>query len=84
MQRAVGRPGIKAIILYPMNALATDQATRLAREIVKTPALQYIRAGLYVGDTPDQLSKTVQQLPDGRFTSSPTVMRCAKTRPTFC
>lgn len=68
LQRAVGRPGIKAIILYPMNALATDQATRLAREIVKTPALQYIRAGLYVGDTPDQLSKTVQQLPDGRFT----------------
>jgi putative helicase len=67
-QRALGRPGIKAIILYPMNALATDQATRLAREIVKTPALQDIRAGLYVGDTPDQLSKTVQQLPDGRFT----------------
>lgn len=68
LQRALGRPGIKAIILYPMNALATDQATRLAREIVKTPALQDIRAGLYVGDTPDQLSKTVQQLPDGRFT----------------
>jgi hypothetical protein len=26
-----GEPGIKAILLYPMNALATDQARRLAR-----------------------------------------------------
>ena len=25
------RPGIKAIIIYPMNALATDQAKRMAR-----------------------------------------------------
>jgi DEAD/DEAH box helicase domain-containing protein len=28
-----GEPGIKAIILYPMNALASDQAARIAREI---------------------------------------------------
>ena len=67
-QRERRQPGIKAIILYPMNALATDQASRLAREIVQKPALQGIRAGLYVGDTPDQLSRTVQQLPDGRCT----------------
>ena len=29
-QRAEGRQGIKAIILYPMNALASDQAGRVA------------------------------------------------------
>jgi DEAD/DEAH box helicase domain-containing protein len=50
-----GEPGIKAIILYPMNALASDQAARLAREIhgwphSGDPRLRgQIRAGLYVG-----------------------------------
>ena len=33
-----GEPGIKAIILYPMNALASDQARRLARQIPGTSA----------------------------------------------
>lgn len=50
--RHAGTPGIKAIIIYPMNALATDQAGRFAREIYKTPALREanIRVGLYVGE----------------------------------
>ena len=30
---AAGRDGIKALILYPMNALASDQAGRIARSI---------------------------------------------------
>ena len=30
--------GIKAIILYPMNALAGDQARRFAREVHDNPA----------------------------------------------
>ena len=66
-QRAQGRPGIKAIILYPMNALASDQAGRLAKEILRTPDLAGIRAGLYVGEAPAQESSTVQQLADGGF-----------------
>ena len=64
-QRLLGRRGVKAIILYPMNALASDQAGRLAREIVTNPALAGIRAGLYVGDRPALESPTVSQLPDG-------------------
>ncbi len=28
-----GAPGIKAILVYPMNALAADQARRIARTI---------------------------------------------------
>jgi DEAD/DEAH box helicase domain-containing protein len=32
-----GEPGIKAIVVYPMNALATDQARRMARVIHTTP-----------------------------------------------
>lgn len=38
--RAAGRSGIKAIILYPMNALASDQANRMARTLVTKAALQ--------------------------------------------
>jgi len=66
-QRELGRPGIKAIILYPMNALASDQASRLAKEILRTPALAGIRAGLYVGEAPAQESTRVEQLADGGF-----------------
>jgi DEAD/DEAH box helicase domain-containing protein len=52
--RCVGRPGIKAIILYPMNALAADQARRLAQEIWSEPRLKSrVTAGLYVGGEGD-------------------------------
>ncbi len=44
--------GIKAIIIYPMNALATDQARRFARECAKLaqPGVPSLRVGLYTGD----------------------------------
>jgi len=44
-----GEPGIKAILIYPMNALATDQAGRLARLIHHSPLKGHITAGIYVG-----------------------------------
>lgn len=45
------RPGIKIIIMYPMNALATDQAKRLAEIISEDPRLKgKIRAGLFIGE----------------------------------
>lgn len=45
------RPGIKVIILYPMNALATDQAKRLAEAIHNDPLLKgNITAGLFIGE----------------------------------
>lgn len=54
-RRRAGVKGIKAIVLYPMKALANDQAGRFAREILEQP--QYldegIRVGLYVGQTDD-------------------------------
>ncbi|GAA1123142.1 DEAD/DEAH box helicase [Citricoccus alkalitolerans] len=42
--------GIKAIILYPMNALANDQAGRLARMIHENPGLHGVTAALYTGE----------------------------------
>jgi hypothetical protein len=49
-ERRAGRPGIKALILYPMNALASDQAGRLAELIATDGRLGGITAGLYVGE----------------------------------
>ncbi len=49
-EREKGRRGVKAILLYPMNALATDQARRFAKELWDDPRLKgRVRAGLYVG-----------------------------------
>ena len=47
-----GEPGIKAILIYPMNALATDQARRIARAIHAIPALSGVRAGIYADAEP--------------------------------
>lgn len=45
-----GETGIKALIIYPMNALATDQAKRLAELIYNSPELRgNVTAGMYVG-----------------------------------
>ncbi len=50
--RQSGEPGIKAIIIYPMNALAMDQAGRIAKIIYTNPNLKgHVTAGLYVGQS---------------------------------
>ena len=47
-------PGIKAIVIYPMNALATDQAQRFAQKVHESPKLKgTVRVGLYTGDSND-------------------------------
>jgi len=47
-----GTPGVKAVLVYPMNALATDQAGRIARMTWARPALKgRLRAGLYIGES---------------------------------
>lgn len=51
-QRAQGRPGVKAILLYPMNALATDQAKRIEDYLHQT-GMEQVIAGLYIGDVPE-------------------------------
>ena len=43
---------VKAIFIYPMNALASDQARRIAKLINDTSSLRgKVTAGLYVGET---------------------------------
>ena len=50
-RRHAGEEGVKAILVYPMNALAFDQARRIAKIIHNIPALRgKVSAGLYVGE----------------------------------
>lgn len=74
----VGEPGIKAILIYPMNALATDQALRLARLVHGTPALRgAVTAGLYVGEDADgpERSSHAGMGPDHLITDRATLRR---------
>lgn len=49
-RRMAGKPGVKAILIYPMNALASDQARRIAERIHGSDLLRdRVTAGLYVG-----------------------------------
>jgi ATP-dependent helicase YprA (DUF1998 family) len=57
--KAAGITGMKALILYPMNALANDQAQRLARMLTENPELGGITAGIYTGQRGGQRRTTV-------------------------
>ena len=48
-RQALG-PGVRALLLYPMNALANDQIKRLRQVLAHAP---HITFGRYVGDTPE-------------------------------
>lgn len=65
--RDVGQKGIKAIILYPMNALASDQAGRLADLINTEKRLGGIRAGVYVGENGSHAEMGADHLIDDRY-----------------
>lgn len=50
-ERDAGKMGIKAVFLYPMNALATDQAQRINQLLLANrDDLGKLTAGLYIGD----------------------------------
>jgi DEAD/DEAH box helicase domain-containing protein len=62
-----GERGIKAILLYPMNALASDQARRLAQMLWDDPRLKgHVRAGLFVGGDGEHGTATRDHLVDQR------------------
>ncbi|GIG60578.1 helicase [Longispora fulva] len=48
-QKKQGKSGVKALLLYPMNALATDQTQRI-NAFLEQAGLADVTAGLYIGD----------------------------------
>ncbi len=69
-------PGVKAILLYPMNALASDQARRLAATLWDEERLRgQVTAGLYVGGKgqhgADESLWMTQALVAGLFQTTP-------------
>lgn len=57
-----GEPGIKALIIYPMNALATDQAKRIAELIWKSLELRgNVTVGMYVGGREQNPSRMMSE-----------------------
>jgi DEAD/DEAH box helicase domain-containing protein len=66
--------GIKAILIYPMNALASDQASRLAKMIWENPKLRgNVSAGLYVGASESDPRKVMAA--DGIITNKETIRK---------
>ena len=65
-----GKRGIKALVIYPMNALASDQARRIAATIAETAAFKHLRVGLYVGGKSGrgQMTMTPQEVITDRDT----------------
>ncbi|WP_007024511.1 DEAD/DEAH box helicase, partial [Saccharomonospora iraqiensis] len=64
--KAGGERGIKAIVLYPMNALVTDQARRLAELLHDDPRLSDVTAGVYIGGEGNNTRPTREHLVDSR------------------
>lgn len=62
-QRAAGlkAPGVRALLLYPMNALANDQLKRLRRILAGFPDITF---GRYTGETEDEYGKAEKKFYD--------------------
>ena len=57
-----GEPGIKAMIIYPMNALASDQAKRIAELIYNSSELRgNVTAGMYIGGYSKDASRVMSE-----------------------
>ncbi len=72
---AAGERGIKALVIYPMNALATDQARRCAEVIASTPAFAGLRVGLFVGGDVGLPGSGMVMSPTGSITDRDTMRR---------
>lgn len=66
-----GEQGIKAILVYPMNALATDQAERIAKTIYNSSLRGHVTAGIYIGQR--EKSPSMNMKPDGLISDKETM-----------
>jgi len=54
----LGQPGVRALLLYPMNALANDQLKRLRKVLANFPTIKF---GRYIGDTEQKYEKAQEK-----------------------
>lgn len=73
--RASGEQGIKALVIYPMNALASDQARRIAELVAQIPAFTGLRVGLFVGGQAGEPGSGKMMTPSGVITDRDTLRR---------
>ncbi|MCX7201755.1 MAG: DEAD/DEAH box helicase, partial [Burkholderiales bacterium] len=73
--RSAGEAGIKALVIYPMNALATDQARSIAELVAKVPALTGLRVGLYVGGNSGKPGEGMVMTPTSVITDRDTLRK---------
>ncbi|MFP5021907.1 DEAD/DEAH box helicase [Pseudonocardia phyllosphaerae] len=67
-ERGRGHDGIKAIVLYPMNALANDQARRIAALVhAQRAELGDVTVGLYTGDSGNGVTMTATEVVESKF-----------------
>ena len=72
-RREAGQPGIKALLLYPMNALVTDQERRIAAMLTDPATVAAgVRAGVWIGD--DQSTSTRRDMADRHLISDPSAL----------
>jgi len=60
-------PGVRALILYPMNALANDQRERLGaicKILKEEDAAFHFTFGQYIGDTPEDKNDSQRNAQD--------------------
>ncbi|XBH20411.1 DEAD/DEAH box helicase [Jonesiaceae bacterium BS-20] len=65
--KLTGQQGIKALILYPMNALANDQAMRINTLVTQMAGLEGITVGLYTGQDKSALETAAGGLITDRY-----------------
>ena len=73
--RAAGEAGIKSLVIYPMNALATDQARRIAELIASVSAFKGLRVGLYVGGAGGAPGQGMVMMPTSVITDRDTLRK---------
>lgn len=56
-QGTLGCPGVRALLLYPMNALANDQLKRLRHLLAPAPSITF---GRYTGETQETRAKAIE------------------------
>ena len=72
-RREAGQKGIKALLLYPMNALVTDQERRIAAMLTDPATVSAgVRAGVWIGD--DQSLATRREMTATHLISDPSAL----------